>query len=130
MTLYVAPLKQLVRHSWHGRPISWRNSCCHSSGPLNCSSAVPFFPHGQQGLYEPQRVVEVLPDNLRAGARSCGFPDVGILLCVPGLHGSLAGLDQLVFNVPVVDHLHPIGEQREVLRRHFDPLEQAFDPVG
>ena len=37
------------------------------------------------GLYEPSRVVEVLPDTLRAGARSCGFPDVGIRPTSPRL---------------------------------------------
>ena len=39
--------------------------------------------------------MEVLPDTLRAGARSCGFPDVGMLLCVSGLHGAVSGLDQV-----------------------------------
>ena len=53
MTLYVAPLKKLVRHSWHESPISWRNSCCHSSGPSNYSNAVPFFPHGSQVCTNP-----------------------------------------------------------------------------
>ena len=63
------------------------------------------------GLYKPSRVVEVLPDTLRAGARSCGFPDVGIRPPVPSLDGSLAGRDQLVLNVPAVDQLHPLSEQ-------------------
>ena len=53
-----------------------------------------------------------------------------MLLCVPGLHGAVSGLDQLVLYMAVVDHLHPRGEQREVLRRHLNPLVQTFNPVG
>ena len=47
-----------------------------------------------------------------------------------GLHGAVSGLDQLVLYMAVVDHLHPRGEQREVLRRHLNPLVQTFNPVG
>ena len=44
-------------------------------------------------------------------------------------HGAVAGLDQLVLYMAVVDHLRLLGEQRAMLRRHLDPLVQTFNPV-
>ena len=43
-----SPHSKTGAHSGHGRPISWRNSYCHSSWPSNCSSAVLVFLHGEQ----------------------------------------------------------------------------------